>query len=61
MGTLICDPVCGMPVKSDQYTVDYLQVHYAFCSLQCQEFFLENPRLYVESPSQAKPKKVDEK
>lgn len=56
MEILIRDPVCGMQVESDHYTIDYLQVHYAFCSRQCQERFLENPHLYVGLPSQKSPK-----
>jgi len=53
---LIHDPVCGMQVETDQYTTDYLQVHYAFCSRQCQERFQENPRLYIGLPGQKAPK-----
>ena len=56
MGILIRDPVCGMQVEPDQYTIDYLQMHFAFCSQQCQERFLENPHLYVGLPSQKSPR-----
>lgn len=56
MEILIHDPVCGMQVESDHYTIDYLQMHYAFCSRQCQERFLENPHLYVGLPGQKSPK-----
>jgi YHS domain-containing protein len=56
MGNLIRDPVCGMQVASDHYTIDYLQMHYAFCSRQCQERFQENPHLYVGLPGQKSPK-----
>jgi len=56
MGILIRDPVCGMQVESEQYTIEYLQMHYAFCSRQCQERFRENPHLYVGLPGQKSPK-----
>lgn len=56
MGILIHDPVCGMQVESEQYTIEYLQMHYAFCSRQCQERFLENPHLYVGLPGQKAPR-----
>lgn len=56
MGILIRDPVCGMQVESDHYTIEYLQMHYAFCSRQCQERFLENPHLYVGLPGHKAPK-----
>lgn len=56
MGNPIRDPVCGMQVDSEHYTIEYLQVHYAFCSLQCQERFLENPHLYVGLPGQKAPR-----
>lgn len=56
MGILIHDPVCGMQVESEQYTIEYLQMHYAFCSRRCQESFLENLHLYVGLPGQRAPR-----
>ncbi|MEA2081029.1 MAG: YHS domain-containing protein [Pseudomonadota bacterium] len=48
----IVDPVCGMPVAVDLNAVDYLGMHFAFCSLQCKERFLANPHLYIGQPGQ---------
>lgn len=56
MEILIRDPVCGMQVESEQYTIGYLQMHYAFCSRRCQESFLENLHLYVGLPGQRAPR-----
>lgn len=56
MGILIRDPLCGMQVEPDHYTIEYLQMHYAFCFRQCQERFLENPHLYVGLPVQKAPR-----
>ncbi|TDY02878.1 YHS domain-containing protein [Thiohalophilus thiocyanatoxydans] len=44
------DPVCGMLVPRDKYAVDYLDMHFAFCSQQCQSRFLANPNLYIGKP-----------
>lgn len=56
METLVVDPVCGMQVKPNQFAVEFLQVHYSFCSQQCQERFLANPRLYIGIPGKKAPK-----
>ena len=56
MEELVVDPVCGMQVKPDQYSVEFLQVRYSFCSLQCQERFLDNPRLYIGVPGRHAPR-----
>jgi YHS domain-containing protein len=45
-----------MQVDPNQYTIEYLQMHFAFCSRQCQERFLENPHLYVGLPGQMAPR-----
>ena len=52
----IKDPVCGMMVDPKQLVVEYLQLHFAFCSEQCRERFLANPGLYVGQPGQMAPK-----
>ena len=39
----VIDPVCGMQVKSTQLALEYMQMHFAFCSEQCRERFLANP------------------
>jgi len=44
------DPVCGMRVKASQLPLEYMQMHFAFCSEQCRERFLSNPGLYVGKP-----------
>ena len=41
------DPVCGMVVDANENAVEYQQMHFAFCSLQCKERFLKNPHLYI--------------
>jgi len=41
------DPVCGMWVAPDDHAITYLDMHFAFCSTQCQERFLANPHLYI--------------
>jgi len=50
------DPVCGMMVNPHQWAIEYLQLHYAFCSEQCRERFLANPGLYVGNPGEKSPK-----
>lgn len=50
------DPVCGMLVDPQQLTVEYLQLHFAFCSEQCRERFIANPGLYVGRPGEKAPK-----
>tara|TARA_R110001606_G_C15404705_1_gene654293 strand:- start:26714 stop:27217 length:504 start_codon:yes stop_codon:yes gene_type:complete len=50
------DPVCGMSVTPDKNAITYQQMHFAFCSLQCQERFLASPHLYIGYPGQKSPK-----
>ncbi|OZA22346.1 MAG: hypothetical protein B7X93_12925 [Hydrogenophilales bacterium 17-61-9] len=50
------DPVCGMQVSPDAYAMEYLGLHYAFCSQQCLDRFKANPHLYVGLPGQMAPK-----
>jgi len=50
------DPVCGMMVDPHELKVEYLQMHFAFCSEQCRERFLANPGLYVGRPGEKSPK-----
>lgn len=50
------DPVCGMSVTPDKYAITFQQMHFAFCSLQCQEHFLVSPNLYIGYPGQKSPK-----
>ncbi|MBI1424307.1 MAG: YHS domain-containing protein [Gammaproteobacteria bacterium] len=58
MDNLVVDPVCGMQVKPNHYSVEYLQVRYSFCSQQCQERFLANPHLYIGRPGMKAPKQT---
>jgi len=44
------DPVCGMMVNSGELSLEYLQMNFSFCSMQCRDRFVENPRLYVGTP-----------
>jgi len=33
------DPVCGMMVPPQHLVVEYMQLHFAFCSEQCRQRF----------------------
>ena len=50
------DPVCNMIVSADRHAIDYLGMHFAFCSLQCKERFLANPHLYIGAAEHKSPK-----
>jgi len=52
---LIKDPVCGMMVDPQANAIEYLQMHFAFCSTQCKNRFIENPYLYIGYPGQMAP------
>lgn len=49
------DPVCGMVVHADDNAVEYQQMNFAFCSMQCKERFLANPHLYIGNPGHKAP------
>ena len=49
------DPVCKMWVGHDQHALNYMGMHFAFCSLQCRERFMANPHLYIGQPGEAAP------
>lgn len=55
MEELVVDPVCGMRVRPGHYSVEFLGMSYSFCSQQCQERFLANPRLYIGVPGKKAP------
>ncbi|MBI5042030.1 MAG: YHS domain-containing protein [Gammaproteobacteria bacterium] len=55
------DPVCLMQVDPDQYAIDYLGMHFAFCSQQCQGRFLANPHAYIGIPGEKAPKQEGRK
>lgn len=58
MNPPIKDPVCGMEVDARAFETIYLDVHYAFCSRQCQERFAANPHLYIGVPGEKAPKQM---
>ena len=50
------DPVCMMIVDAEALHVEYLGLHFYFCSEQCRERFVANPHLYTGKPGQRSPK-----
>ena len=54
----VIDPVCGMHVNPSQLPLEYMQMHFAFCSQQCRERFLANPGLYVGQPGKMSVKQM---
>ena len=54
--TVFKDVVCGMHVNSDDISLDYQGIHYAFCSNQCLERFQSSPHLYIGYPGSEAPK-----
>ncbi|HEY5734729.1 MAG TPA: YHS domain-containing protein [Gammaproteobacteria bacterium] len=50
------DPVCEMIVPEMEFPVEYRGMHFAFCSKQCRERFLEMPHLYIGYVGQKAPK-----
>lgn len=57
-GKKMKDPVCEMWVAPEQNAVNYRGLHFAFCSQQCKERFLANPRLYIGLPGDPAPKQA---
>ena len=54
--TRIKDPVCDMMVDPRHLAIDYLGMHFAFCSEQCKQRFLDNPNLYIGSAGYKAPR-----
>ena len=52
---IVEDPVCHMQVPSASFALEYTGMHYAFCSEQCRERFLANPRIYIGLPGHKAP------
>ncbi len=50
------DVVCDMMVAPDQHAADFQGRSFAFCSAQCRERFVANPRLYIGLPGRPAPK-----
>jgi putative two-component system response regulator len=46
--TMHIDPVCGMGVSSEEFSVEYQDVLYAFCSNLCKLGFLQQPGIYID-------------
>jgi YHS domain-containing protein len=61
------DPVCGMVLDSckTEYTEDFGDKTYGFCSQNCKSLFHGNPKKYIDNPASRKgmpgPKEVPEK
>ena len=53
---LVKDPVCDMMVNKHHNEIEYLQMYFAFCSVQCKERFIANPGLYVGRLGEKAPK-----
>ena len=45
-------PVCHMQVPADHMSLEYQQMHFAFCSAQCRERFEATPHLYIGVPGE---------
>ena len=45
---MMIDPVCGMEVSSEEFSVEYQDVLYAFCSNLCKQSFLQQPDIYID-------------
>ncbi|HET9463873.1 MAG TPA: YHS domain-containing protein [Thiobacillus sp.] len=56
MSATVKDPVCGMEVAPAQFETIYEGLHYAFCSEQCRQRFVNNPHLYIGVPGVKAPK-----
>jgi YHS domain-containing protein len=52
---IVEDPVCHMKIQATSFDTEYAGSHYAFCSAQCKERFLANPRLYIGFPGRKAP------
>lgn len=50
MNKIVIDPVCHMAVSETSFATEYEGIRHAFCSAQCRDRFLENPRLYTGLP-----------
>ncbi len=50
------DPVCDMEVDPHRLSIDYLGMHFAFCSEQCKQRFLRNPHLYIGAAGHKAPR-----
>jgi len=44
---LLC-PVCNMKVYDEEFSVEYQNISYAFCSSQCKKNFLSQPDIYID-------------
>ena len=51
-------PVCHMQVPAEQMSLEYQQMHFAFCSAQCRERFEATPHLYIGVPGEKSAKQA---
>ena len=49
------DRVCHRQVPSTSFATEHAGSHYAFCSVQCRDRFLEHPHLYIGYPGSPAP------
>ncbi|MFV2055616.1 MAG: hypothetical protein ACC707_04070 [Thiohalomonadales bacterium] len=54
----VIDPVCEMMVGPDENSLVYLEMPFAFCSIQCKDRFIANPHLYIGYPGEKAPKQT---
>ncbi|TCK18020.1 YHS domain-containing protein [Thiogranum longum] len=54
--TKVRDPVCDMMVDPRELSIDYLGMHFSFCSEQCKQRFLDNPNLYIGTAGHKSPR-----
>lgn len=50
-------PVCDMKVETPEHRIVYQQMHFAFCSAQCETRFLAHPHLYIGHPGAPAPRR----
>jgi len=55
MNETVEDYVCHMQVPLTSFPAEFAGSHYAFCSEQCKQRFLANPRVYVGFPGNKAP------
>jgi len=55
------DPVCDMMVDPQQLALEYLGMHFAFCSEQCRQRFSDSPNLYIGTAGHKAPKQEGRK
>lgn len=54
------DVVCEMWVSPSSHPVEFKNIHFAFCSEECRDRFLENPGLFIGRPGEPAAKAAGE-